>query len=208
MNPTSGTMTSRDGTVLEMLVHRPPDRAIAAVAVIAHPHPQYGGDMHNNVVAALWRGLAAAAVVTVRFNFRGVGRSGGTQSGGAAERDDYAAALDSAAALAPDAPLYACGYSFGADVALTSTHDRLAGWIVVAPPLRLFADDAYVAALDARPTHVIAGLHDQFAAPEVVRAATAGWRNVHVHTVDMADHFFAGATARVTELTTQIVTQW
>ena len=207
LNPAVGSITSRDGTVLEALLHLPHgDHAPRAVAAVAHPHPQFGGDMHNNVVGALCQGLAAAGGATVRFNFRGVGASSGAHGGGRAERDDFAAALDAAARLDADAPLYACGYSFGADVALTCTHERLAAWIVVAPPLRVFADDAYVAALDARPKHILAGAHDQFAAPDMVRAATAGWRNVIVHGVDMADHFFAGTTARVADLVTQIVT--
>ncbi len=201
------TIASRDGTVLEAVIDRPASNGPArASAAIAHPHPQFGGDLHNNVVAAVQRGLASAGASTVRFNFRGVGASGGTHSGGPLERDDYLAALDAAAALDAVTPLYACGYSFGADVALTCTHPRITAWIVVAPPLRLFADDQYVAALDARPKHIIAGVHDQYAPPDVVRAATAGWRNVHVHPVEMADHFFAGATGRVTAIVTALLT--
>jgi alpha/beta superfamily hydrolase len=103
-------------------------------------------------------------------------------------------------------PLFACGYSFGADVALTCTHPAIAAWIVVAPPLRLFDDDRYVAALDARPKHIISGVHDQFASPDVARSATAGWRNVQVHPIEMADHFFAGTTARITQLVGELVT--
>lgn len=206
--PTPSTLTAADGTRLEALVHVPTSAtgsAPAGVAAIAHPHPQYGGDMHNNVVGALWRGLAAAGVATVRFDFRGVGGSGGTHGGGEAERLDLLAALDAAAALAPDVPLYCCGYSFGADVALTCAHERLAAWVVVAPPLRLFGDDRFVAAGDARPVHVLAGEHDQFASTGVVRAATAGWRTTQVHEIPMADHFFAGSTARIAELVTAIV---
>ena len=203
----ASTITSSDGTVLEAVIDRPtPATSTRAVAAIAHPHPQYGGDLHNNVVGALQRGLVASGAVTVRFNFRGVGASGGTHSGGTHERADYVAALDAAAALDTTVPLYACGYSFGADVALTSAHGRLAAWIVVAPPLRLFADELYVAAIDARPKHLIVGAHDQHASPETVRAITAGWRNVIVHPVEMADHFFAGTTSRVAEIVTRIVT--
>jgi len=207
LDPQAGTITSSDGTVLEAVIDRPtPTTTTRAVAAIAHPHPQYGGDLHNNVVGALQRGLVALGAVTVRFNFRGVGASGGTHSGGTHERADYLAALDAAAALDTTVPLFACGYSFGADVALTSAHGRLAAWIVIAPPLRLLPDELYVAAVDARPKHLIVGVHDQHASPEALRAITAGWRNVIVHPVEMADHFFAGATSRVAEIVTQIVT--
>lgn len=206
LDPRPVTLRTSDGVPLECVVHAVggPDVARGAAA-IAHPHPQFGGDLHNNVVTALWRGLAAAHVATVRCNFRGVGASGGAHGGGAAERHDHLAALDAAHELAPAAPLYGCGYSFGADVALTCTHPSLVMWLVVAPPLRLFADDAWVAALDERPVHIVAGAHDQFADPATVRAATAGWRNVHVHEVPMADHFFAGATARIAEIVTAAV---
>jgi len=206
LNARAISITSNDGTHLEAVVDRTPASVDAiAVAAVAHPHPQYGGDMHNNVVAAMARGLTQSGVETIRFNFRGVGESGGRHSGGASERDDYFAALDAANAIDETARLYACGYSFGADVALTCGHDRLACWIVVAPPLRVFTDDLFVAAIDARPKHIIAGEHDPFASPSLVRAATAGWRNVQLHTVDMADHFFAGATASITRLVTEIV---
>jgi alpha/beta superfamily hydrolase len=203
---TACTIASSDGTVLAARIDRPPAAVpLRGVAAIAHPHPQFGGDLHNNVVGALLRGLLGADVASVRFNFRGVGASGGSPSGGERERDDYLAALDAAVALDTAAPLFACGYSFGADVALTCSLPAIAAWIVVAPPLRVFADDRYVAAVDARPKHIIAGVHDQHASPDVVRAATAGWRNVHVHVVEMADHFFAATTRRVAELVTAIV---
>ena len=206
LNPPAISITSRDGTHLEARVDRPPANVDAiAIATIAHPHPQFGGDMHNNVVAAIARGLTACGVAALRFNFRGVGGSGGKHSGGASERDDFLATLDAASSMDETGLLYACGYSFGADVALTCAHDRLACWIMVAPPLRVFADELFTAAIDARPKHIIAGAHDQFASPSLVRATTAGWRNVHVHTIDLADHFFAGATARITQLVTEIV---
>jgi alpha/beta superfamily hydrolase len=205
LDPRPQRLVTGDGVGLEALVHAVGGPGVArGAASIAHPHPQFGGDLHNNVVTALWRGLSAAHVATVRFNFRGVGASTGSHGGGRAERADVAAALDTAHALVPGAPLYACGYSFGADVTLTCTHPALALWLVVAPPLRLFDADDWVAATDPRPVHVIAGAHDQYASPADVRAATAGWREVHVHEVPMADHFFAGSTPRVAELATEI----
>ncbi len=205
LDPRPARLLTSDGIALESVLHAVGGPTVArGAASIAHPHPQYGGDMHNTVVTALWRGLAAAHVATVRFNFRGVASSEGTHGGGRAERADVAAALDAAHALAPDAPLYACGYSFGADVTLTCAHPALTMWIVVAPPLRMFDGTDWAAATDGRPVHVITGEHDQFAPPPAVRAATAGWRDVTIHEVASADHFFAGAATRITQLATEL----
>jgi alpha/beta superfamily hydrolase len=191
------TITTSDGITLEADTHVPLRARL--VAVLCHPHPQYGGERHNNVVTALWRALPVANVAVVRFDFRGVGGSGGRSEGGAAERADVHAALDLAATLVPGAPLLLAGYSFGADVALTVDDPRLAGWFVAAPPLRVFPAEDYVAAGDPRPVCICAPEHDQYAPPEVARAATAGWASTSVVVVPEADHFLHGATAVVAD---------
>lgn len=197
--PRSVALTTDDGVRLAADLWAPPGATLAAV--VCHPHPQYGGDRHNNVVAALWRALPAAGVACVRFDFRGAGGSDGEHGGGAAERLDVRAAIHAAAALVAGVEaggdagrVVLCGYSFGADVALTVADDRLVGWFAVAPPLRLFDPGDYVAATDDRPVLVAAAEHDQFAPPPVAVATVAGWRTTTVVEVPMADHFFAGAT--------------
>jgi len=84
------------------------------VAVIAHPHPLYGGTMDNKVVQTLARAFVMSGWSAVRFNFRGVGASGGTYDEGRGELDDF---LSVVAAHAPDGPLALAGFSFGAFVA-------------------------------------------------------------------------------------------
>ena len=189
------TLTTADGERL-VAEQRVPDRPVATAA-IAHPHPQYGGTMHDAVVDALWRTLGAAGIATVRFSFRGVGGSSGTHGGGEAERHDVLAALDHAASLAPGAPLFACGYSFGADVTLTCDNPAIAKWLVVAPPLALFEPTSMVPSHDPRPAHLFVAAHDQFAPPDVVRERVAGWPDATVHVIDMADHFFRGGLDRL-----------
>lgn len=153
--------------------------------------------MHDAVVTTLWQTLGARDVATVRFMFRGFGGSEGVHDGGPAERNDVLAALDHAASLAPDAPVLACGYSFGADVTLACDHPAVVAWLVVAPPLMLFDADTLVPAKDDRPTHLFVAAHDQFAPPDAVRERTAGWPDTTVHVVDMADHFFRGTLDRL-----------
>lgn len=86
-----------------------------AGVVICHPHPLYGGDMHNNVVMAMEEGFTGCGFSTLRFNFRGVGRSGGSYDEGEGEvRDVLAAAQCLVARLGENSCLLLAGYSFGA----------------------------------------------------------------------------------------------
>ena len=185
-----------DGLTLVGELAVPPVPAWAA-AVVTHPHPLYGGDMHNVVVDAMVRALQRAGVAALRFDFRGVGRSEGEHGGGQDERLDVVAAIDLVAPLAGDGPVVLCGYSFGAAVAADVLDPRLGGWALVAPPLGLVG--AGLAGPDHRPKLVLAPAHDQLTPPERMRAATATWSATTVEEVPMADHFLAGATTAVGE---------
>jgi uncharacterized protein len=88
--------------------------ALRGVAVIAHPHPLFGGTMDNKVVQTLARAFVQAGWVALRFNFRGVGASEGAHDEGRGELDDMVAV---AASQAPDGPLALAGFSFGSFVA-------------------------------------------------------------------------------------------
>lgn len=88
--------------------------AMRGTAVIAHPHPLFGGTMDNKVVQTLARAFVQCGWRTVRFNFRGVGASEGAHDAGNAEVDDMVAVVAQAAA---DGPLALAGFSFGAHVA-------------------------------------------------------------------------------------------
>ena len=170
-----------------------------AAAIVCHPHPQMGGDRHNPVVDTLFETLPRHGIATLRFDFRGVGRSTGIYGEGIGERQDADAALAWLAAHHPDLPLWSMGYSFGGDVALSVDHPDLAGWVAVAPPLRVLADDL-PAATAGRPATLVVPAHDQFSPPERARAATADWADTDVVEVPMGDHFLAGCLATVADL--------
>lgn len=91
-----------------------PDGPSRGVAVIAHPHPLFGGTMENKVVQTLARAFVQSGWTALRFNFRGVGASAGTHDEGRGETDDLLALV---AQQAPDGPLALAGFSFGSFVA-------------------------------------------------------------------------------------------
>ena len=104
---------------LECMLKLPaPGAEGSGAAVICHPHPLFGGTLHNKVVHAAAEALVAAGLPTLRFNFRGVGGSGGAHDNGRGEQGDLQAVLDHVEARFPGRPLVLAGYSFGAYVAL------------------------------------------------------------------------------------------
>jgi len=126
---------------LEARVYAPPGARRAVL--LCHPHPLYGGTMHSAVIVALAKAVAGheeTGLAWLRFNYRGVGTSGGSYGNGIGEALDTRAALRALRARAPDARVTICGYSFGTWVGLRAAAeeggvDRVA---LVAPAVRLF----------------------------------------------------------------------
>jgi len=98
---------------LEALIDVPAEGDVRGTAVIAHPHPLFGGTMHNKVVQTLARAFVQSGWRAVRFNFRGVGASAGSYDEGRGEVRDMLRVIDQ---LAPEGPLALAGFSFGAFV--------------------------------------------------------------------------------------------
>jgi alpha/beta superfamily hydrolase len=191
------TLTTSDGVALAADVNVPPTPF--AVAVLCHPHPLYGGNRHAVVIDPLFQALPHAGIAALRFDFRGAGSSAGTHGDGIAERLDVVAAIDAATARVPGVPLIGVGYSFGADIVLSTDDARFAARAVIAPPLHFLADPV-PAAVDGKPLLVVTGAHDEVAPPFRTESATASWGEVTFETVAGADHFFAGAASRVCDL--------
>lgn len=113
------------------------ERQNAPVALILHPHPQYGGTMNNKVVYSLFSCFKDLGFSVLRFNFRGVGRSQGSFEDGPGELSDATIALDWLQAMNPDAKqCWIAGYSFGAWIALQLLMRRpdINNFIAVSPP--------------------------------------------------------------------------
>jgi alpha/beta superfamily hydrolase len=138
-----------------------PGQPLRAAVVFAHPHPLHGGTMHTKAVFRGTKALASIGCTVLRFNFRGVGRSGGTFDNAVGELEDFRAALDFMAGLHPDADLWAAGFSFGAYVALTSgaRDDRVSTLIGIAPALHMY--DFSAVKQSAKPKYFVQGERDE-----------------------------------------------
>ena len=198
------TLTTADGVALAAEVSVPTDAT--AAAVLAHPHPQMGGDMHAPVITSLLGALPHSGVGAVRFDFRGGGSSGGSHGGGTAEVADVEAAIDEIAGRCPDRPVWLVGYSFGAGVVQQVLDPRVAGWVLIAFPVEMFGAGDSPAGMDPRPTHLVIPEHDQFSSPEQSEAATAGWQSTTAEVIGGCDHFLAGRVQLVTERVVAAIT--
>jgi alpha/beta superfamily hydrolase len=184
------------GLALEGVLHLP--AAVPAPAiVVCHPHPQYGGDMHNNVVVALCERMCARDIAALRFNTRGTGRSEGAFDNGNGERDDVAAGLTYLASLSEvdGTRIGLAGYSFGALIAAEAAGGHLRGLALISPP---------VAVADLRvawgcPAVVVGGGDDDIAPADRLRVVAEA-PGVELHIVDDADHSWWGSEDEMARL--------
>ena len=173
-------------------IYRPVEHAQRA-ALVLHPHPLYGGTMHNKVVFQTAKALEAAGFVTLRFNFRGVGDSTGSHDGGRGARDDAHTALDYLLAHQPAVrEVLVAGFSFGAGVAVRfgCGDARVQRLIAIATPASWL--DAEVLTQCRKPIAFIHGDRDDVAPLAALTRLLDGvddhGRSVHV--IRGAGHFF------------------
>jgi len=177
-----------------------PAGAPRAVAVIAHPHTQYGGTLQTRPVAYIARALTGIGVAAVRFNFRGAGTSAGTFDEGRGEQDDFRAVVDYAADRWPQVPIWAVGMSFGSWVALSAgaKDPRVTQLVAIAPPVDRYD---YAAAITAgKPVFLIHGEADELISVKLVRrfyGQLSEPRELVV--IEDADHMFDGRVSILAE---------
>lgn len=158
--------------------------------VISHPNPLMGGSMHNNVVDSLVVAFFEKGYSTLRFNFRGVGRSEGRHDDGVGEQDDLASA--SAFIQSRGAKITALsGYSFGAWVTANYLENRQAidQVVLVAPPVSVYRFSA--AAVAGKIDLIVSGDKDPFCRSEDILSFSREVKAKNVF-ISRADHFFAG----------------
>ena len=159
-------------------------------AVVAPPHPLYGGSLESPVVGEVAHACGVAGMANLRFNWRGIGASAGERSGEAADAlADYRAALVELAASA-EGPLLAAGYSFGAcaAVAAAASEPRVRRLILVAPPASMLDAEAF--ARFPGPVLILAGGRDELAPAEALESLVADAEGRVLEVIPSADHFF------------------
>ena len=167
------------------------------IGLFLHPHPQHGGTMNNKVVFALERAFRSHGFTTLRFNFRGVGRSAGHFDGGDGELSDAASALDWLRARHPEAAqCWIAGFSFGAWIAtrLLTRRTGIDRFVAVAPPANLF-DFGFLTPCPASGLIIQGDRDDIVPEPAAARLAhrLANQPDIRVEyrVIPGADHFFA-----------------
>jgi uncharacterized protein len=177
---------------LEALLEEPEDVEPRYAALVCHPHPLYGGSMHNKVVYRMARGLRKTGAVVLRFNFRGVNLSEGEHAHGVGEIEDARAALNFLRERYPDLPWMLGGFSFGSRVAL-----RLGCSLSPAPQRILAAgfptkgqDFGYLTQCGVDKVFV-QSTHDEHGPRLELEAAYARFPEPkEIHWIESRDHFF------------------
>ncbi|MEM9171018.1 MAG: alpha/beta hydrolase [Pseudomonadota bacterium] len=166
------------------------------VALILHPHPQFGGTMNNRACYELHQLFVRKGFAVMRFNFRGVGRSQGEYDHGQGELADAATALDYLQSLNPSAPFaWVAGFSFGSWIAmqLLMRRPEIAGFIAASASANLF-DFSFLAPCPSSGI-VIHGENDKICPAEetkamIDRTRTQKGRKIEFSILPGADHFF------------------
>jgi uncharacterized protein len=171
-----------------------PDAEYACL--VCHPHPLFGGTMHNKVVFHAMKALNGFGFPVLRFNFRGAGRSAGEHDEGRGEIADTRIGLDYLAGRFA-LPILFAGFSFGAAVGVqaAAVHPRVAGLILLGAPVQAGGREYSYALLEenTKPKLMVSGGRDGFASPEQrerIFAAMAEPKRLVV--IPEADHFFGG----------------
>lgn len=177
-------------------IYRPPPQPAQRVALVLHPHPLFGGTMHNKVVFQTAKALEAAGFVTLRINFRGVGGSSGVHDGGRGEVDDARLGLDFLLAEQPAArEVLVAGFSFGAAVGLRfgCADPRVHRLLAIGTPARWLTAEALAAC--ARSIAFVHGEADELAplaALQALLAAAGRSAATELRVIAGAGHFFEG----------------
>ena len=176
--------------------YQPASRPRAPVAILLHPHPQGGGTMNNSIVMAMYNTFVRRGFATLRFNFRGVGRSQGTFDNGVGELSDAASALDWMQQFNPEASTtWVGGFSFGAWIGmqLLMRRPEVRGFLSIAPPANMY-DFTFLAPCPSSGLIVDGGADEVVTGSSVQKLVDKLKTQRHISidhaTIPGANHFF------------------
>ncbi|MDQ3635096.1 MAG: alpha/beta hydrolase [Aridibacter sp.] len=180
---------------LEAILKEPKGEAKGS-ALVCHPHPLGGGTMHNKVVYRAAAGLIDAGLITLRFNFRGVGNSSGEHDDGRGETQDVLDALTYLTENYPNLPVTLAGFSFGSRVGmeLGMNDDRIVRLISIGTPVDKYKDYEFLENL-RKPILFVHGDEDEFGSVETLNeliAKVSAVTDTSVEIFQNCGHFFEG----------------
>ena len=183
------------GGRLEALLESTPGSRPRMTALVCHPHPSYGGTMHTKIVFRAAKAALGLGLPTLRFNFRGVGKSEGSFAHGLGEGDDVRAALDILDQRFPALPIVLMGFSFGSWVGLAvgATDRRVTALVGLGVPVSS-SDFSFLAPV-AKPKLIVQGTQDAFGPRDQVERLYASLAEPkQIRWIQGADHFFTNKT--------------
>ena len=175
-----------------------PAGPVSRASIACHPHPLFGGTMHNKVVYRIARAFADAGFAVLRFNFRGTGLSQGEYDQGRGEQDDLRAAIRFIEEKYPGVELWLAGFSFGSTVMLRAAacYDRVRAFVAVGVPVSKsdFPDIAQC----SKPKLFVQGSLDEYGSPNDLAKVFASLDDPkEMRIIEGADHFFEGHLAEL-----------
>lgn len=204
MYPTGNLFIPSPHGRLEAIL-KEPRGPIRGVALVLHPHPLFGGTMHNKVVFRAAAALNDGGLLVLRINFRGVGQSTGEHDEGRGEREDVRVGLDYLAENYPDQEITLCGFSFGARVGLEvgNADSRVRRLISIGTPVDKYDFDFLAEC--SKPILFVQGDRDEFGDVERLRDLVAKIKApMELRIIQGAGHFFDD---QLDELK-RVITEW
>ncbi|MFX0058608.1 MAG: alpha/beta hydrolase [Candidatus Hodarchaeota archaeon] len=171
------------------------ENTVHPIVLICHPHPQFGGDMYNNVVSAIFNLLTQNQISALRFNFRGVGESNGSHTSGSGELTDVKTCIDYLMNQKDFKKIFICGYSYGAAIGCSAVNysEKVIGYCAISFPWDFMGIKYKELAQTEKPKLFIQGDRDDIANYSRFKSHYEFYQNPKKYVIiEGADHFYWG----------------
>ena len=186
-----------------------PAGAITRAAIVCHPHPLFGGTMHNKVVFRIAKAFEQSGFAALRFNFRGTGRSEGLHDQGRGEQDDLRAAISFIEQKYPGLEIWLAGFSFGSAVMLrvACEQERVRALVAAGVPVSKYDFEHIVEC--PKPKLFVQGELDEFGPAADIESLFARLTEPkRLKIITGADHFFEGRLEELSQSVTEFIKEF